>query len=300
MKKKEIPFRGLCTALVTPFRTDGSVDTDAFRRLTERQIEGGADALLVLGTTGESAVLTGEERRRLVAETVRLADGRVPVLAGTGTNDTARTAAFSRFAGEAGCSGVLVVAPYYNRPTPDGLIRHFYETADAAGCPVILYNIPSRTGTDLTVPLVRKLAEHPRIVGVKEASGSIDRAADLCAAFAGEDFAVYAGNDGEIVPVCAVGGAGAVSVAANLVPHETADLCRAMRDGDLGRAAELHTRLLPLVRALFSETNPGPVKAAMAMLGLCENVLRLPLVPVRGETETRLCEALVALGLLRT
>jgi 4-hydroxy-tetrahydrodipicolinate synthase len=298
MKKKEIPFRGLCTALVTPFCADGSVDLEAFRKLVRRQIREGADALLVLGTTGESATLTDEERRMLVRETVRIAAGRVPVIAGTGTNDTARTAAFTRFASEAGCDAVLVAAPYYNRPTPDGLIRHFTETADAAGCPVILYNIPSRTGVDLTVPLVKKLAQHPRIAGIKEASGSIDRAADLCAAFQGEDFAVYAGNDGEIVPVCSVGGAGAVSVIANLLPRETGEMCRAMQDRRLAEAAAIHTRLLPLMRALFAETNPGPVKAAMAMLGLSENVLRLPLIPVRSETETRLREALSSLGLL--
>ena len=241
MKKKEIPFRGLCTALVTPFCTDGSVDLEAFRKLVRRQIGEGADALLVLGTTGESATLTDDERRMLVRETVRLSGGRIPV---------------------------------------------------------ILYNIPSRTGVDLTVPLVKKLAQHPRIAGIKEASGSIDRAADLCAAFQGEDFAVYAGNDGEIVPVCSVGGAGAVSVIANLLPRETGEMCRAMQDSRLAEAAAIHTRLLPLMRALFAETNPGPVKAAMAMLGLSENVLRLPLVPVRSETETRLREALTSLGLL--
>ena len=298
MKKKEIPFRGLCTALVTPFCTDGSVDLEAFRKLVRRQIGEGADALLVLGTTGESATLTDDERRMLVRETVRLSGGRIPVIAGTGSNDTARTEAFTEFACGAGCDAVLIAAPYYNRPTPDGLIRHFTEAADAAGCPVILYNIPSRTGVDLTVPLVKKLAQHPRIAGIKEASGSIDRAADLCAAFQGEDFAVYAGNDGEIVPVCSVGGAGAVSVIANLLPRETGEMCRAMQDYRLAEAAAIHTRLLPLMRALFAETNPGPVKAAMAMLGLSENVLRLPLVPVRSETETRLREALTSLGLL--
>ena len=298
MKKKEIPFRGLCTALVTPFCTDGSVDLEAFRKLVRRQIGEGADALLVLGTTGESATLTDDERRMLVRETVRLSDGHIPVIAGTGSNDTARTEAFTEFACGAGCDAVLIAAPYYNRPTPDGLIRHFTEAADAAGCPVILYNIPSRTGVDLTVPLVKKLAQHPRIAGIKEASGSIDRAADLCAAFQGEDFAVYAGNDGEIVPVCSVGGAGAVSVIANLLPRETGEMCRAMQDYRLAEAAAIHTRLLPLMRALFAETNPGPVKAAMAMLGLSENVLRLPLIPVRSETETRLREALTSLGLL--
>lgn len=298
MKKKEIPFRGLCTALVTPFCTDGSVDLEAFRKLVRRQIGEGADALLVLGTTGESATLTDDERRMLVRETVQLSDGRIPVIAGTGSNDTARTEAFTEFACGAGCDAVLIAAPYYNRPTPDGLIRHFTEAADAAGCPVILYNIPSRTGVDLTVPLVKKLAQHPRIAGIKEASGSIDRAADLCAAFQGEDFAVYAGNDGEIVPVCSVGGAGAVSVIANLLPRETGEMCRAMQDRRLAEAAAIHTRLLPLMRALFAETNPGPVKAAMAMLGLSENVLRLPLIPVRSETETRLREALTSLGLL--
>ena len=298
MKKKEIPFRGLCTALVTPFCTDGLVDLEAFRKLVRRQIGEGADALLVLGTTGESATLTDDERRMLARETVRLSDGRIPVIAGTGSNDTARTEAFTEFACGAGCDAVLIAAPYYNRPTPDGLIRHFTEAADAAGCPVILYNIPSRTGVDLTVPLVKKLAQHPRIAGIKEASGSIDRAADLCAAFQGEDFAVYAGNDGEIVPVCSVGGAGAVSVIANLLPRETGEMCRAMQDRRLAEAAAIHTRLLPLMRALFAETNPGPVKAAMAMLGLSENVLRLPLIPVRSETETRLREALTSLGLL--
>lgn len=269
---------------------------EAFRRLIQRQMDAGADALLVLGTTGESAVLTDSERRDLLLCARRETEGRVPLIAGTGSNDTARTAELSRFAGEIGCDGVLVVTPYYNRPSPEGLIRHFRTAADAADCPVVLYNIPSRTGVDLPVSVVRELAAHPRIVGIKEASGDIDRAADLAAAF-GDAFAVYAGNDGEIVPVLSVGGAGAFSVVSNLLPEESGEMCRAMLRGDWARAAAIHRRLLPLVRALFAESNPAPVKAAMERMGLCRGTLRLPLAPVREETRERLYGEMEKLGL---
>ncbi len=276
--KKKLPFKGLCTALVTPFLPDGdrAPDLDALDRLIEFQIAGGADALLILGTTGEAATVRDDEREIILRRAVETVRGRVPVVAGCGSNSTPTAVRYALQAEEAGCDAVLSVTPYYNKATKEGLVRHFEAVADAGSLPVILYNVPSRTGVDIPMAVYEKLAVHPSVAGVKEASGDIRRAGALCAAF-GEDLAVYAGNDAEIVPVCALGGKGAFSVASNLFPAPLSLLCRRMRDGKTEEAARIQRALCPLADALFSEVNPVPVKAACAMMGLCSDAVRLPL-----------------------
>lgn len=278
--KKKLPFAGLCTAMVTPFTPDGSaVDWDALVRMTERQIEAGADALLFLGTTGEAPTVTAGERTGILSLAVKTAAGRVPVIAGCGSNDTSSAVRMAEEAEKLGCDALLAVTPYYNKTTPAGLLRHYEAIADAAELPLILYNVPSRTGVDLPLDVCKRLAEHPRIAGVKEASGDIRKTARILAS-CGESFAVWAGNDAEIVPVMALGGAGAVSVASNLFPEAVGRICRLMRAGDCKEAAVLQLAMLPLHDALFSSVNPIPVKAACAMLGLCSPAVRLPLAPL--------------------
>lgn len=290
--KKKLPFTGLCTAMVTPFTPDGSaLDRDALVRMTERQIEAGTDALLFLGTTGEAPTVGDGERAELLslaAETVR---GRVPLIAGCGSNDTSRAVGWAKAAEEAGCDGLLCVTPYYNKGTDEGLIRHFEAVADASSLPLILYNVPGRTGSDLRVPLCRRLAGHPRIVGIKEASGDIRRCAGLIAE-CGDDFAVWAGNDAEAVPVMALGGAGVISVVSNLYPEAVCRMCRRMNSGDFAGAARIQLALLPLIDALFSEVNPVPVKCACSMMGLCSPALRLPLSGMEEKKRIRLAEEL--------
>ena len=290
--KKKLPFTGLCTAMVTPFTQDGSdIDRDALVRMTERQIRAGTDALLFLGTTGESPTVSDGERAELLSLAVETSGGRTPVIAGCGSNDTVRAVGYARAAEKAGCDGILCVTPYYNKGTAEGMIRHFEAVADASSLPLILYNVPGRTGSDLLLPLCKRLAEHPRIVGIKEASGNIKRCAGLIAD-CGEDFAVWAGNDAEAVPVMALGGAGVISVASNLYPEAMRRMCRRMEEGDLRGAARIQLALLPLIDALFSEVNPVPVKCACAMLGLCSPALRLPLSAMEERNRIRLEEEL--------
>ena len=289
MNPQKNPFTGVCTALITPFQPDGSPDLDALARLIEGQIAAGVDALLLLGTTGESATVTDGERLRLIRRAVDAVAGRVPLVVGTGSNATARAVELSRSAEENGCDAVLVVTPYYNRATPAGLIRHLTVVADAVRCPVILYNVPSRTGVDLTPAVCRELAAHPRIFGIKEASGKIDRIADLCA---DGSLAVYAGCDGEAIPAFSLGASGVISVLSNLFPAEVAAMWRAWRAGERAEALRIQTDYLPLVRALFSEVNPIPVKTAAGMLGLCADTLRLPLCPMAAENREKLAAAL--------
>ncbi len=286
--KKKIPFTGLCTAMVTPFSPDGArVDREALVRMTERQIDAGADALLFLGTTGEAPTVTDEERRKLLALAVKTVRGRLPVIAGCGSNDTARAVRLAKEAEEAGCSALLCVTPYYNKTTPEGLVRHFEAVADAADLPLILYNVPGRTGVDMPVEVCRRLSEHPRIAGIKEASGDIRKSARILAA-SGEGFAVWAGNDAEAVPVMALGGSGVISAASNLCPGAFRDLCRHMEAGDVRGAAAVQLTLLPLIDALFSAVNPIPVKTACGILGLCSPALRPPLCPMEDALRLRL------------
>ena len=295
--KKKLPFTGLCTALVTPFRENDArtVDETALAALIERQIEGGADALLLLGTTGEAPTIEKDEREtvlRLAVETVR---GRIPVVAGCGSNSTRTAVRYAEQAEKLGCDALLCVTPYYNKAPAEGLARHFEAVADAVSLPLILYNVPSRTGVDIPMRVYERLAEHPAVVGVKEASGNIRNASELCARF-GDSLAVYAGNDAEIVPVCALGGAGAVSVASNLFPGPLSLLCRRMREGRTAEAAAIQKALIPLADALFSEVNPVPVKAACSVMGLCSDAVRLPLSELSPAQKAPLARALERFG----
>ena len=288
-------FRGSGVALATPMAPDG-IDLPALTRLIEWHIASGTDALIVCATTGEGATLTYRERAQIIEASVRQAGGRIPVLVGTGSNNTVSAIALSREACQAGADGVLVVTPYYNKATQRGLIRHFTAVADAIDRPLIVYNVPSRTGVSCTAETYRTLAGHPNIVGVKEASGSFALIQDtlrLC----GEDFAIWSGNDEDTTAVCALGGAGVISVAANIVPramHELVDLCLADRILEAGRE---QLRLAPLLRALFCEVNPIPVKAAMARMGLCRGLLRLPLCEMSDEHRAALFAAMDEYGI---
>ncbi len=279
MSNKNIPFRGSCAAIVTPFLSDGSLDLDSLGRLIEFQIDAGTDAILVLGTTGESSTLTDKERRECIAYAAEKIGGRIPLIVGTGTNRTAYSVELSKYARKCGCDGILVVSPYYNKASDEGLFHHFTAIADAADCPTILYNIPSRTGVNIPLDVYRRLAEHPRIVGVKEASGNISYAADIIASV-GDRLAIYSGNDDQTVPISALGGVGVISVAANIIPHEMHELAVLAASGDISCAAALHNKLHELMSVLFCEVNPIPVKTSCEIMGLCGGTLRLPLCEI--------------------
>lgn len=289
-------FRGAATALITPFR-DGRIDFDAFGRLIEFQIGNGINALVVAGTTGEASTLTDEEHKQLLKFAVEKVAGRVPVIAGTGSNDTRHAAELSRFACDCGCDALLLVTPYYNRASDEGLIQSYRKIADSVYRPIILYNVPSRTGIKLTIPVYRALAEHPNIVAVKEASGDLGAVAQLAAA-CGDRLAIYSGNDDVTVPVMSLGGLGTISVLSNLMPKETAAMCHKYLAGDARGAAEEQLRLLSLIGTLFAEVNPIPVKCAAAMMGLCREEYRLPLCSPSCATKNRLAEAMAGVGLL--
>ncbi len=270
-------FRGAYTALVTPFE-NGRVDDEAIERLVERQIADGIHGLVPCGTTGESATLSYAEHIHVVEVTMRAAKGRVPVLAGAGSNSTREAIELGRACKELGVDGTLQVVPYYNKPSQQGLIRHFTEIADTVGLPVVLYNVPGRTVADLQAETVAELAKHELIVGIKEATADMYRAQrirELC----GPDFSLLSGDDFTILPFLAQGGDGVVSVVSNVVPGLIAQLCDAVAAGDLAKGRELHYRQLPLTRALFVDANPMPVKAAMAHLGIMTHEIRSPLVP---------------------
>lgn len=283
-------FEGAATALITPF-ADGKVDFDAFGKLIEFQIENGIDALVVTGTTGEAPTLTDAEHRACISFAVRVAAGRVPVIAGTGSNDTAHAIDMSKYACRAGCDGLLLVTPYYNRATPRGLAESFLKIADETDRPILLYNVPARTGVWLNAAALRPLAAHERIVGIKEASGDVGFAARLMAEFS-DSFSLYSGNDDITLPILSLGGKGVISVLSNLFPKEVTAMCRKYREGDTSGAVADQLAFLPLIDALFSETNPIPVKCAAAMLGLCREEYRLPLCPPTDATRKRLSELL--------
>jgi len=290
-------FSGAITALVTPMR-DGAVDDPALIASVEAQIDAGIDGLVPCGTTGEATTLSAAEHVHVVAKVVKAARGRVPVIAGAGSNDTRRAIELSRACHEAGADALLHVTPFYNKPPQAGLIAHFSAIADATPLPVILYNVPGRTAVDLLPETVATLAAHPRIVGIKEATGDLHRASQIrerC----GPGFALLSGDDFTILPFLAIGGHGVISVVSNVVPGLIAELCRAARDGAWERARQLHERHLPLTRALFRRANPIPVKAAAAMLGRCGPELRLPLLPLEPESADgqALAAALRELGL---
>jgi 4-hydroxy-tetrahydrodipicolinate synthase len=281
-------FSGAFTALITPFR-NGEVDEDALESLVEFQIRQGINGLIPCGTTGETPALSEEEDRLVVETVVRVTNGRVPVVAGTGSNSTSMAIKYTKMAEEAGADGSLQVAPYYNKPTQEGLFRHFAAIAESTALPLILYNIPGRTSVTISAEIMARLAEIPNIVGVKDSTLSMNMISDvkhLC----GEDFHILSGDDPMTLPLMALGGTGVISVASNVAPGAVSDMVGALNSGDFERGRELHYALLPLFRALFLETNPIPVKAAASLLGLCSDEMRLPLVPMSGENLRKLQE----------
>ena len=291
------PFTGVGTALVTPFTSSGAVDEAGVRRLARRQIEAGVHFLVPCGTTGEAPTLSPEERRHVVELVVDEARGRVPVLAGAGGYDTREVVESARTMHEAGANGLLSVTPYYNKPTPDGLVRHYQAIAEATPLPIVVYNVPGRTGCNVDPTTLLRLAAIPHVAAVKEASGNITQ---ICEVVRGvpEGFLVLSGDDALTLPAMAVGARGVISVASNEVPGEMAELVEAAERNDFAAAREVHARLLSLMLANFAESNPIPVKAAMAQMGLLEETYRLPMVPPRAETRERLRRVLAALSLV--
>ncbi|MBQ7088745.1 MAG: 4-hydroxy-tetrahydrodipicolinate synthase [Clostridia bacterium] len=275
---KNTVFTGAATAIVTPLTAAG-VDYEQFGRLIDWQIEAGIDAIVVAGTTGEGSTLSDAEHKEVIRYCVQRVAGRVPVIAGTGSNDIAYAISLTKFACEVGADAMLLVTPYYNKATQKGLIQSFTAIADASTKPCILYNVPSRTGCNLLPATVAQLAKHPNIVAIKEASGNISQIAQV-AHLCGDMIDIYSGNDDQIVPVMSLGGKGVISVLSNLMPAETSKICHDYLEGNTSAATQKQLELLPLVDALFCEVNPIPVKAAMAKMGYGENYLRLPLTPM--------------------
>jgi 4-hydroxy-tetrahydrodipicolinate synthase len=289
-------FPGCLTALVTPFR-DGSVDTKALADLVEAQIAAGVHGLVPCGSTGESATMSHEEHLTVVREVVRVARKRVPVVAGTGSNATTEAIKLTRGAEAAGADAALLISPYYNKPTQDGIVQHYAAIADATKIPLIAYNIQGRTASNLTTETMVRLSRIPRLVGVKEASGSMGQMLEIINA-CGPDFAVWAGDDVITLPLMAAGGIGVISVTANVVPAKMVALTDAMRAGDLTRARRVNAELMPLFRDLFLEINPIPVKAALAMMGVCSDEIRLPLTKITEKSRAILERTLREQGLL--
>lgn len=292
-------LRGAITALITPLDEQGGVDREALRRLVRWQVEQGIHGLAPCGTTGEGATLNDEEHHAVVATVAQATEGKVPVVAGCGSNDTRRTIDAARRAAEAGADLLLVVSPYYNKPNRSGMIAHYEAVARATALPVVVYNVPGRTGQNLGAELILDLARVPGVVGVKEASGDLEQMATILARRP-EGFAVLSGDDALALPALALGADGLVSVVSNEAPSETAALVAAALEGEFAKARELHFRLLPLMRANFVESNPVPVKTAMAMLGHCRETLRLPLGPPSDATREILRQALRSAVLLRS
>lgn len=288
-------FRGVATALITPLN-EGGIDFSAFARLIDWQIAEGVAALVIAGTTGEGSTLTDEEHRAAVRFAVEHTAGRVPVIAGTGSNDTAYAVDLTKYCCEVGADAMLVVTPYYNKATQNGLIKMYTTIADASTKPLILYNVPSRTGVNIQPKTCAALADHPNIAAVKEASGNISQIVEL-ASLVGDRMDIYSGNDDQITPILAMGGAGVISVLSNVLPRRTTEIYDRFFSGDVAGSAELQCELLPLINALFSEVNPIPVKAAMAAMGWCENYLRLPLTPMEPEHERVLLDLMRAQGI---
>ena len=279
-------FEGMASAIITPLNEKG-IDYELFAKLIEWQIAEGIDGLVVCGTTGEGATLTDEEHKSAIEFMVKQVAGRVPVIAGTGSNDTAYAVELTKHACQIGVDGVLTVTPYYNKATQKGLIKSFTQIADASSVPVILYNVPSRTGVNIAPKTVLELSKHPNINAIKEASGDISQIAEI-AHLCGDNINIYSGNDDQVVPIMSLGGKGCISVLSNLLPKETSEMCRLFREGDVKAAAQLQLKYIPLINALFSEVNPIPVKAAMAKMGFCEDYLRLPLTPMEDATRENL------------
>jgi 4-hydroxy-tetrahydrodipicolinate synthase len=294
---KRVDWSGCGTALVTPFDEKGRIDFGAIERLVEWQIAQGADFLVPCGTTGESPTLSRDERKAVTAAVVRAANGRAPVVAGAGGNHTARAVFWAREAAAARADGIVSVTPMYNQPSPDGLVRHFSAIAEATDLPMIVYNTPSRTGSDLDVETILRLAEIPNVAGLQEASSDFGKIAKLMATLP-RDFAVFSGNDATALALIALGARGVVSVAANEIPKEMSELVRAALENDRERALEIQRKYEPLMEMNFWESSPGPVKCALALMKKCGETLRLPLVPVRDDTRRRIEKTLASYKLL--
>lgn len=288
-------FEGAATALVTPLNENG-IDFENFGKLIDWQIEQGINALVICGTTGEASTLTDAEHKEAIRFAVERAAHRVPIIAGTGGNDTAYAVELTKYACSVGVDACLIVTPYYNKATQNGLIKMFYTIADASTKPIIVYNIPGRTGINILPKTFVELAKHPMIAAVKEASGNISQCVKIMQ-LVGDQMDMYSGNDDQTVPIMSIGGKGVISVLSNVFPKETAEMCRKFLDGDVKGSAEMQLRYLPLIDALFSEVNPIPAKAAMSKLGFGENYVRLPLTPMEEDHAEVLYDEMRKLGL---
>ena len=289
-------FKGVATALITPMTASG-VDYDALAKLLDWQLEQGINALVIAGTTGEGSTLTDPEHIKVIDFSVKRVAGRCPIVAATGSNDTAYAIQLTKAACEAGADGILAVTPYYNKATQNGLVKMYTAIADASTKPIILYNVPSRTGVNIEPETYAKLADHPMISGIKEANGNISKIVQTFQ-LVGDKLDIYSGNDDQIVPILAMGGKGVISVLSNPAPKKTVEICDKFFAGDVKGAAALQCELLPLINALFSEVNPIPVKAAMSAMGFCENYLRLPLTPMEEAHWLKLQALMKEQGLL--
>lgn len=290
-------FRGCGVAIVTPFQEDGGLDRERFRALIEWQIAEGMDAIVVCGTTGEASTLDDDEHVEAIRFCVEVVAGRVPVIGGAGSNDTRHGVNLARRIEEAGVDGLLLVTPYYNKCSQQGLLEHYRMTADAVSIPCLLYSVPGRTGVNIEPATVAALAEHPNIVGIKEASGNIAQVAEICR-LVPEDFSVYSGNDDMVVPLMSLGGVGYISVIANIMPRESVEMSASYLAGDVGRARDLQLALKPIIDSMFADVNPIPVKAALAMMGRIAPYYRLPLCPPSEAVSGRIRGQLDAYGLL--
>jgi len=292
--KKESIFTGAATAIVTPMNAQG-IDYESFERMLNWQIAQGIDALVICGTTGEGSTLSDKEHREVLQFAINVVDGRVPMIAGTGSNDAAYAIDLTKYACSIGYDAMLLVTPYYNKTTQRGLVAFFTAIADASTKPVILYNVPSRTGVNIEPATYAKLAGHPMIAAIKEAGGNISKIVET-AALVGDQLDIYSGNDDQIVPILACGGKGVISVLSNVVPAETSLMCKKFFAGDVQGAMEMQKKYLPLTNALFCEVNPIPVKAATAAMGYGENCVRLPLVPMEETARQHLLECMREVG----
>lgn len=292
------PFTGVGTALVTPFTKSGALDEAAIKRLAKRQIDNGVHFLVPCGTTGETPTLNAAERRRVVELVLEASNGQVPVMAGAGGYDTQEVVHLAKDMQSVGVQGLLSVTPYYNKPTPEGLYRHFSAVAEATSLPIVLYNVPGRTGCNIDAATLARLATIPRVIGVKEASGNIQQMVEICRAVPA-DFLVLSGDDALTLPLMAIGGRGLISVASNTIPAEMAKMVEAAERGEYVAARQMHQRLVPLMLGNFVESNPGPVKFAMAVMGLCEEVYRLPMVSPRPASQETIIGFLKGLDVLK-
>ena len=293
--KKQTIFTGAATAIVTPLTAEG-VDYEAFGRLIDWQIDSGIDALVVAGTTGEGSCLTDDEHREVIRYSVERARGRVPIIAGTGSNDTDYAIGLTKCACEVGADAALVVTPYYNKATQKGLIKMYEQIADASTIPLILYNVPSRTGVNIEPATFAALADHPMISAIKEANGDFSKMAETMSLI-GDKLDLYSGNDDQIIPAMSLGGKGVISVLSNLLPAETSAMCKYYLEGKEKEATALQLKYIPLIKALFSEVNPIPVKAAMAAMGYCEDYLRMPLTSIEDDHKAVLLQRMREVGI---